>query len=114
VAADCGFRIEKIRYYTPIAGGLFENILMRLAERHLARRAQKNADGASPASTPALSDEDALRAARTVGKQRIRQSPGLRAALTIATALMKLDVAFFGRIESGPFFALLERVEPRA
>jgi hypothetical protein len=61
-----------------------------------------------------LTDEDALKAARTAGKERIERSPLTRAALTASTAVMKLDVVLFGRIESGPFFALLERVEPRA
>ena len=113
MAAACGFRIRKIRYYTPIAGGLIENILMRMAERQLARRAQKHARG-SGTSSAALTDEEALKAARTAGKQRIERSGALRAALTVSTAIMKLDVALFGRIESGPFFALLERAGPEA
>ena len=33
VTAACGFRIGRIRYYTPIVGGFVENILMRVAER---------------------------------------------------------------------------------
>ncbi|HWT46760.1 MAG TPA: methyltransferase domain-containing protein [Vicinamibacterales bacterium] len=114
VAAASGFRIRKIRYYTPIAGGIIENILMRMAERHLARRAQKTARASEKMTSAALSDEDALKAARTDGKQRIARSPALRAALTLATGIMKLDVVLFGGIESGPFFALLERVEPHA
>ena len=40
VAADAGFRIAKIRYYTPIVGGFVENILLRLAEKRLADRAR--------------------------------------------------------------------------
>jgi hypothetical protein len=31
-------------------------------------------------------------------------------ALRTLTAAMKLDLLLFGRIESGPFFALLERL----
>jgi SAM-dependent methyltransferase len=38
VARDTGFRIARIRYYTPIVGGLVENILMRMAERAMAKR----------------------------------------------------------------------------
>ena len=41
VAADAGFRVARIRYYTPIVGGFVENILMRMAERQMARRAAK-------------------------------------------------------------------------
>ena len=111
VAAECGFRIRKIRYYTPIAGGIVENLLMRVMERRLARRAQQRSSSSTATS---MTDEEALKAARTAGKQRIERSPMLRAGLSAATALMKLDVVLFGRVESGPFFALLERVEPKA
>ena len=108
VAADAGFRIAKIRYYTPLVGGVVENILMRVAERRMALRAQRQArrsDGSG-----AMSDEDALKAARTAGKQRIARSGATRAVLRTLTVAMKLDLLLFGRIESGPFFALLEKV----
>lgn len=103
VASETGFRIRKIRYYTPIVGGFAENILMRLAEKRLADRA-KRAAGAGT-----VSDEDALKIARATGKQRVAGSPATRAALRALTMAMKLDLLLFGRIESGPFFALLER-----
>jgi SAM-dependent methyltransferase len=101
VAADTGFRIRRIRYYTPLVGGFVENILARMAEKHLARRAQGSAS--------AMSDEDALKAARAEGKARVSRSGATRAALWMFTMAMKLDLVLFGRIESGPFFALLER-----
>jgi SAM-dependent methyltransferase len=101
VAAGTGFRIRRIRYYTPLVGGFVENILARMAEKHLARRAQGSAS--------AMSDEDALKAARAEGKARVARSAPTRAALWMLTMAMKLDLVLFGRIESGPFFALLER-----
>jgi SAM-dependent methyltransferase len=101
VAADTGFRIRRIRYYTPLVGGFVENIVARMAEKHLARRAQ--------GSLSAMSDEDALKAARAEGKARVARSAPTRAALWMLTMAMKLDLVLFGRIESGPFFALLER-----
>jgi hypothetical protein len=109
VAAETGFRIARIRYYTPLVGGFVENILMRVAERRMAKRAQRGADGAQTA----MSDEDALKAARAAGKERIAQSGATRALLGALTAAMKLDLLLFGHVESGPFFALLERIEPR-
>jgi SAM-dependent methyltransferase len=116
VAAESGFRITRIRYYTPIVGGFVENVLMRLAEKRLADRA-KGAEGAvGPGGTGArpangvMTDEEALKAARAEGKRRVAQSRATRAALGALTAAMKLDLVLFGRIESGPFFALLERV----
>lgn len=102
VAAAAGFRIRTIRYYTPIVGGFVENVLMRMAEKQLARRARA-------ASPEIASDEAALKAARTAGKARIAASAPTRAALRALTMAMKLDLVLFGRIESGPFFALLEK-----
>ncbi len=105
VAADTGFRIKRIRYYTPLVGGFVENVLMRMAERRMAKQAQRGAEGGQMA----MSDEDALKAARAAGKERIAQSGATRALLGALTAAMKLDLLLFGHIESGPFFALLER-----
>jgi len=105
VAADTGFRIRKIRYYTPIVGGFVENILMRVAEKRLATRAQRNAGG----TRGAMTNDAALKAARAAGKERVARSATTRAVLTALSAAMKLDLLLFGRIESGPFFALLER-----
>lgn len=110
VAADTGFRIARIRYYTPLIGGFVENILIRLAEKRLAQRAKTGARGASGArgATP-ISDETALKMARSEGKRRVAESAGTRALLRALSAAMKLDLVLFGRVESGPFFALLER-----
>ena len=123
VAADTGFRIKRIRYYTPLVGGFVENILMRLAEKRLADRAKgaegaKGAGGAGAgapgAGAGAMSDEDALKIARAQGKERVARSGSTRAVLRVLSAAMKLDLLLFGHVESGPFFALLERTaDPR-
>ena len=106
VAAETGFRIAKIRFYTPIVGGFVENIMMRMAERAMARRAAKRI---MAAGTTAGSDVDAaaVREARTSAKERIASSPTTYAALRGLSLAMKLDLLLFGRITSGPFFALL-------
>ena len=62
VVSQAGFRIVWIRFYTPIIGGFVENILMRLAERALARRASRRLE--TGGGTEAGSGAD-LRAART-------------------------------------------------
>ena len=108
VAAGAGFRIRKIRYYTPIVGGFVENILMRMAEKRLADRARRA--GAARGDAAAMNEADALKAARAEGKRRVADSRTTRVALRTLTAAMKLDLLLFGRIESGPFFALLERL----
>ena len=108
--ASAGFRIEKIRYYTPLIGGFIENILMRVTERLLARRASRR-DAAEPAADATAG----VREARLAAKERIARGGLVFRGLRAATALMKLDVALFGRVRSGPFFALLVKEgEPAA
>jgi SAM-dependent methyltransferase len=104
VVHAAGFRIARIRYYTPIVGGLVENILVRLGERAMARRAARRMDATVPAADV---DARAIKEARTAAKDRIARSPMTRAALQGLSFAMKLDLLLFGRIRSGPFFALL-------
>jgi hypothetical protein len=52
----------------------------------------------------------AIREARSSAKSRIAKSPATYAALSGLSLMMKLDLLLFGRIRSGPFFAVLTRV----
>ena len=98
IVQRAGFRIEKIRYYTPLVGGFVENILMRVGEGMLGRWMKRRAPGsAAPAS----------RLARTDAKERVARHGTLYLALRGVTWVMRLDLVLFGRIRSGPFFALL-------
>jgi SAM-dependent methyltransferase len=105
VVEASGFRLARIRYYTPIVGGFVENILMRVAERAMARRAARRLASAGAADAGAA----AVREVRTAAKARIAASPTTRAVLGGLSLAMKLDLLLFGRIRSGPFFALLEK-----
>jgi SAM-dependent methyltransferase len=129
VVARAGFRIARIRYYTPIVGGFVENILMRMAERALARRADRRRAAAPPtAPTPAPSSAPnsaqsseqsqtssdhsqtaGLREARLGAKARLARGGPLVRVLQGVTVAMDADLWLFGRIRSGPFFALLEK-----
>lgn len=121
VVAASGFRIARIRYYTPIIGGLVENILVRLAERAMTRRAARR-HPVRPASAPEGTGEvqrpnedgELAWVARTEAKQRIARKGPAYAALVALTWLMKLDVLLFSRVRSGPFFALLVKQGPGA
>lgn len=104
VAREAGFRVARIRFYTPIVGGFVENIMMRMAERAMARRAARRLAGTASATDV---DREAIRHARTSAKQRIAASPTTYAVLRGLSAAMKLDLLLFGRVTSGPFFALL-------
>jgi SAM-dependent methyltransferase len=104
-AAAAGFRIARIRFYTPIVGGFVENIMMRMAERAMTKRASRRMKGESESG-------EAVKEVRTAAKQRIASSPTTYAALRGLSMLMKLDLLLFGRITSGPFFALLVKKAP--
>jgi hypothetical protein len=108
MVAATGFRIGRIRYYTPLVGGFVENIMMRMAERAMARRAGRRL---AAAGAPDV-DAAAIREARTAAKSRIARSPATLAALRGVSFVMKLDLLLFGRVRSGPFFALLEKTGP--
>jgi SAM-dependent methyltransferase len=109
LTAACGFRIERITYYSPVIGAFVENILARMAERYLTRRAARTSDIAQPGDTAAPA-----RAARAGAQARIRRKGALYRGLVAATTIMKLDLVLFGRIRSGPFFALLRKSDASA
>jgi hypothetical protein len=103
VMAECGFRIERLTYYTPIIGALVENVLVRIVETWLVGRA------AEPAAVSADAQGTAVKQVRAAAKARIRQRGPTYLALRLLSALMMLDVVLFGRLSSGPFFALAKK-----
>ena len=105
VVSDAGFQVSAIRYYTPLIGGFVENILMRTAEHSLAKRAARRLAGEGAAA--GAPQADAIREARTSAKARLSRGGPLVSAMRGLTSVMKLDVILFGRITSGPFFAVL-------
>ena len=106
VAAKAGFRVARLRYYTPLVGAVVENLIMRLAEGVLARRAARRL-GSRNVTGGGEQDTAPMRAARLEAKQRIERRGPAYAVLRALTWMMKLDILLFSRIESGPFFALL-------
>jgi SAM-dependent methyltransferase len=103
--AAAGFRIERIRYYTPLVGGFVENILVRTGEHWLAKRAARK----EAAAGRALDGNDAAREARAAAKSRVSRRGPVYAGLRLVTWVMKIDLLLFGRVRSGPYFALLRR-----
>ena len=114
VVGHAGFRIARIRYYTPLIGAFVENILMRMAERAVGRWGALRTEGSTPGGVEGgaslRSAEEALRAARTTAKRRLAAKGPLYYALKGVTAMMTLDVWVLGRVRTGPFFVLLERL----
>lgn len=110
VTRECGFTVDRITYYSPIIGAFMENIVARMVERVLARRAARQIEQSTPAADP----DAAIKRARRSAQAQVRQRGPVYWALRFATALMKLDVIVFGRVRSGPFFALLRRTDEAA
>jgi SAM-dependent methyltransferase len=102
IVASAGFRLERITYYTPVVGAFVENVLARIAERHLVRGAGRSRPAGPPGDAPA-------RAARTSAQARVKRGGALYRALLVWSAIMKIDLLLFGRVRSGPFFALLRK-----
>jgi SAM-dependent methyltransferase len=96
------FELERIIYYTPVIGAFVENVLVRMAEQVMTRRAARTLGGQPDGTT-------AARAARTDAKARLRRGGPLYAGLLMLSGMMKLDLWLFGRIRSGPFFAVLKK-----
>jgi len=101
---DCHFELERITYYTPVVGAFVENVLVRMGERFMTRKLAGNGS--------ASNGTDPARVARSTAKARIRQRGGLYVSLRALTAVMKIDLLLFGRIQSGPFFAVLRKKGP--
>jgi SAM-dependent methyltransferase len=101
VVSRAGFRLERMIYYTPIVGAFVENVLVRMAERVLTRRAAREMGAAGP--------DAARQSARRSAQARVKRGGTTYLALAGLSALMKIDVVLFGRLVSGPFFALLRK-----
>jgi SAM-dependent methyltransferase len=114
MVGQAGFRVDRIRYYTPLIGAVIENLLMRIAERALGRWASRGAPAADAGVATRVGRADHARLARTAAKRRLARGGLLYRALQALTALMTLDVWLLGHVRTGPFFVLLERIAPTA
>ncbi|MBE3095938.1 MAG: class I SAM-dependent methyltransferase, partial [Planctomycetes bacterium] len=95
VVSGAGFRVAKLRYYTPLIGGVVENILMRVVEQGLARRLARRSRRVAAPGGEAIARTAGARAARAEAKRRIAGRGPTYVALRVLTWLMKLDVVLF-------------------
>jgi ubiquinone/menaquinone biosynthesis C-methylase UbiE len=105
--AGAGFRIERIRYYNVVFKAVIEDLMLPLAEHNLwGKQAKRQATAAA---------KEKVRKGPESGEPRVVTRPNVgrwaHGPLSLATALMKLDVMLFGRIRTGPFFLLLRAVD---
>ncbi len=101
VAEGAGFTVEQFRYYTPLLSSMAENIVVPVAAHAMARKVARGGTG-SP-----VVDRAAMRSARLAAKNRIAKRGFAYRVLEAITRVIMLDMVLFGRMRSGPFFALL-------
>ena len=102
VAEAAGFTIQRFRYYTPLLSSIAENILVPVAAHAMARRVARATPGSTGGrSSPPCERRESLRNSGS------RNGGWSYRALQMHTRVVMLDVALFGRVRSGPFFALL-------
>jgi len=90
-----GLHIKQVRFWNGVFQGLIDNVLIRLGEGALMQRKRRQSKTATASEMSA--------------RQAISRRPAARVALLALTGLMQLDIILFGRLRSGPFFALLHK-----
>jgi ubiquinone/menaquinone biosynthesis C-methylase UbiE len=101
LSAGAGLRVVRRRYYNVVFKAVIEDLLLRLVQR--AR--QERAGGQDGDQVHASSEADGRGRALVPGPPPGRVSLGIARA---ATLLLRLDVALFGSVRTGPFFGLLQ------
>jgi SAM-dependent methyltransferase len=97
ILANTGFAIERIRYYNVFFKAIVEDLMLPLVEHNFfGKKEAKKEPGVPHAHSHGSSKPDVGRWAH--------------GPLTLASYIMKLDVALFGRVRTGPFFLLLRAI----
>ncbi|MGN6700854.1 MAG: hypothetical protein ACTHMR_22070, partial [Thermomicrobiales bacterium] len=99
-----GLRVEQARFWNGVFQGLIDNVLIRLGEGALVQRKRRQGKAVDDKAEATQASAGELSA-----RQAISRRPAARAALLALTGLMQLDIILFGRLRSGPFFALLRK-----
>jgi SAM-dependent methyltransferase len=105
-AAHHGLAVEDVRFWNGVFQGLIDNVLVRLGEGLLLGRkakGQRSPNAKKQSATPPAGGGSS--------RQLVSRRPAIRLALQALTGLMQLDIILFGRLRSGPFFALLRKAE---
>ena len=110
-----GFRIARIRYYTPLIGAFVENIAMRMAERAIGSWAARSTTrGTAAPQDPDHQRTEEARLARTAAKRTLAAK-----GAAISPAADGYGPDDVGRLDlrarpHGTFFVLLERTHDGA
>ena len=105
-----GMRVVEARFWNTVITSFVEHVLMKLGEAAIARGRAKPAELETTA--PQATSDGTQR--EIVARRRIRHQLTPRSpvywALFALTLLMELDVRLLGRLRTGPYFVLAEKV----
>ena len=108
-----GMRVVEARFWNTVITSFVEHVLMKLGEALIARGRAGGNGGQSGQSTPAIEPSQGAQR-EIVARRRIRHQLTPRSpvywALYALTLLMELDVWLLGRLRTGPYFVLAEKV----
>ena len=99
ILSKTGYRIETIRYYNVFFKAILEDLMLPLVEHNFFPKKAKEEE---PSGAPAHGHSH--------GSSKPDVGRWAHGPLTLASYLMKLDVALFGRVRTGPFFLLLRAI----
>jgi ubiquinone/menaquinone biosynthesis C-methylase UbiE len=102
-----GFRVVEVRFWNTVVTSFVEHVLMKLGEALLARGRQPKIPAAEATTTAGTEREIVAR--RRIRRQLTPRSP-VYWVLSLLTTLMELDVVLWGRLRTGPYFVLAEKV----
>jgi ubiquinone/menaquinone biosynthesis C-methylase UbiE len=105
-----GLRVVEVRFWNTVVTSFVEHVLMKLGEALLART--RSAPPAAPVGStpdPGTGTQREIVARRRIRRQLTPRSP-VYWALMALTTLMELDVWLFGRLRTGPYFVVAEKI----
>ncbi|HEX6288933.1 MAG TPA: class I SAM-dependent methyltransferase [Herpetosiphonaceae bacterium] len=110
-----GMRVVEVRFWNTVITSFVEHVLMKLGEVLIARDRARRDGAAVPLTQPSAPVETSDGTQREiVARRRIRHQLTPRSpvywALYALTLLMELDVRLLGRLRTGPYFVLAEKV----
>lgn len=99
VFEQSGFAVKRIAFWNGVFQGWIENVVMKLGEGYLSRKARGQGKLEQQANARA-----AVRSAMTTA-----QGNKYRVPLEAASRVMQLDISLFGSLRAGPYFILVEK-----
>lgn len=110
--ARAGLRVVEVRFWNTVITSFVEHVLMKLGEALIASGQESAGNPPEPVVERVETSQGTQR--ELVARRRIRHQLTPRSpvywALFALTLLMELDVRLFGRLRTGPYFVVAEKI----